>query len=139
MPQSLDAHGQGRTLLRKYLWRSFLTDRYDRAANTAALQDHRGLKARLVDGKATVPIPVLDEALFPIAEVEELERLPGQIFVTPLPVEYWPSPSGVVVQILLMARQPTGSHCQDVNIIICFRPLCSRMRGVWMNPISIWH
>lgn len=76
MPQSLDAHGQGRTLLRKYLWRSFLTDRYDRAANTAALQDHRGLKARLVDGKATVPIPVLDEALFPIAEVEELERAP---------------------------------------------------------------
>ena len=76
MPQSLDAHGQGRTLLRRYLWRSFFTDRYERAANTAAHQDHRGLKARLVNGEATVPIPVFDEALFPIAEVEELERAP---------------------------------------------------------------
>ena len=76
MPQSLDPHGQGRTLLRQYLWRSFFTDRYDRAANTAAHQDHRGLKARLVDGRETAPIPVLDDALFPIAKVEELERAP---------------------------------------------------------------
>lgn len=76
MSQALDAHGQGRTLLRQYLWRSFFTGRYERAAATAALQDYRGLKARLVDGKTTVTIPVLDEFLFPIAEVEELERAP---------------------------------------------------------------
>ena len=57
MPQSLDAHGQARTLLRQYLWRSFFTERYERAAATAALQDHRGLKARLVDGKADTSIP----------------------------------------------------------------------------------
>ena len=76
MPQSLDAHGQGRTLLRQYLWRSFFTERYDRAAGTAAFQDYRGLKARLVDGKATASIPVLDESRYPIAVVGELEEAP---------------------------------------------------------------
>ena len=76
MPQSLDAHGHGRTLLRQYLWRSFFTERYERAAATAALQDHRGLRARLVKGSTVDQIPVLDEAKFPIAEVGELERAP---------------------------------------------------------------
>ena len=76
MPQSLDAHGEGRTVLRQYLWRSFFTDRYDRAAGTAALQDYRGLRARLVDGHADVSIPVLDESRFPIAEVGQLEQAP---------------------------------------------------------------
>lgn len=76
MPQSLDPLGQARTLLRQYLWRSFFTERYDRAAATAALQDYRGLKSRLVDGDAHAEIPVLDEAMFPIATVEALERAP---------------------------------------------------------------
>ena len=52
MPQSLDDHGEARTLLRQYLWRSFFTGRYEQAAATAAHQDYRGLKARLVDGDA---------------------------------------------------------------------------------------
>lgn len=76
MPQSLDAHGEARTLLRQYLWRSFFTERYERAAATAAHQDHRGLKARLVDGATAAPVPVLDEATFPIAEIEELAKAP---------------------------------------------------------------
>ena len=76
MPQSLDEHGQARTLLRQYLWRSFFTERYERSAGTAALQDHRGLVARLVSGETTALIPVLDDDLYPIAEVRELERAP---------------------------------------------------------------
>ena len=76
MPRSLDAHGEGRTVLRQYLWRSFFTDRYERAAGTAALQDYRGLRSRLVDGEADVPVPVLDESRFPVVEVGELERAP---------------------------------------------------------------
>ena len=76
MPQELDAHGQARTILRQYLWRSFFTSRYERAAGTAALQDHRGLKARLVDGDATASIPILDDDPFPIASEQELEKAP---------------------------------------------------------------
>ena len=76
MPQSLDALGQARTLLRQYLWRSFFTERYDRSAATAALQDHRGLKARLVGGDEHAAIPVIDESSFSIVAVEALERAP---------------------------------------------------------------
>jgi len=76
MPQSLDAFGRSRTLLRQYLWRSFFSDRYERSAATAALQDHRGLKARLVDGNTSAMLPMLDENLFPVAEVEKLKRAP---------------------------------------------------------------
>ncbi len=76
MPQELDAHGQARTLLRQYLWRSFFTDRYEQSANTRALQDHRGLKSRIVDGESTAPIPILDETQFPIAGVDELVDAP---------------------------------------------------------------
>ena len=76
MPQSLDAHGEARTLLRQYLWRSFFTERYERAAATAAHQDHRGLKAQLVDSGVATTIPILDETRFPIVEIGELERAP---------------------------------------------------------------
>ena len=61
IPKELDAHGHARTVLRRYLWRSFFTNRYDRATNDAALQDYRGLKARLVDGQANNRIPVFDD------------------------------------------------------------------------------
>ena len=76
MPQSLDAHGEARTLLRQYLWRSFFTERYERSAATAALQDYRGLRTRVVDGRASAPVPVLDESRFPLAEIGELESAP---------------------------------------------------------------
>ena len=72
IPQTLDGHGQARTLLRRYLWRSFFTDRYERATNNAAFQDYRGLKSRLVDGKKDNPIPIFDDELHPIADVREL-------------------------------------------------------------------
>ena len=56
MPQALDEHGEARAILRKYLWRSFFTERYDRAANSGALQDHRGLVARIVHGDKSASI-----------------------------------------------------------------------------------
>ncbi len=138
MPLALDAHGQGRTLLRQYLWRSFFTDRYERAAATAALQDHRGLKARLVDGKGTVSIPVLDEVLFPIAEVEELERTP------------WPRLRNILARGVLAVSLRGGGRdfadgspanwnlYPDGNTIICFLLHCSKTRALWMKLKSIW-
>lgn len=76
MPQALDGLGQGRTLLRKYLWRSFFTERYDKAAANAALQDYRGLRALVLDGKSDASVPVFDEKEFPIVQVEELVEAP---------------------------------------------------------------
>ena len=72
IPQALDAHGEARTLLRKYLWRSFFTDRYDRATNTAALQDFRGLRSWIVEGEKDSSIPAFDDNMHPIVDVGEL-------------------------------------------------------------------
>lgn len=72
MPQVLDEYGQARNLLRRYLWRSFFTNRYDRATNDAAFQDYRGLKLRLVDGQDDVRIPIFDDEQHPVVDVAEL-------------------------------------------------------------------
>ena len=72
MPQVLDEYGQARNLLRRYLWRSFFTNRYDRATNDAAFQDYRGLKSRLVDGQVDSRIPVFDDEQHPLVDVGEL-------------------------------------------------------------------
>ena len=44
IPESGDSSGRGEQLLRKYLWRSFFTDRYERAATTYAHQDFKALQ-----------------------------------------------------------------------------------------------
>ena len=44
IPESGDSSGRGEQLLRKYLWRSFFTDRYDRSAATYAHQDFKALQ-----------------------------------------------------------------------------------------------
>ena len=44
IPESGDSSGRGEQLLRKYLWRSFFTDRYDSAAATYAYQDFKSLQ-----------------------------------------------------------------------------------------------
>ncbi len=76
MPQSLDSHGQARNALRRYLWRSFFTSRYERSAATAALQDYRGLRSLVVDAEGSTVVPIFDETQFPIAEPEEMMRAP---------------------------------------------------------------
>lgn len=76
VPQAPDARGQARTLLRRYLWRSFFTNRYELAAATAALQDYRGITARVQEGNVIANIPIFDDQEHPIAEIEQLERAP---------------------------------------------------------------
>ena len=57
VPETPDALGNARTLLKKYLWRSFFTDRYEKSATTSIRQDYRELaKAVAGDNDATPPI-----------------------------------------------------------------------------------
>jgi hypothetical protein len=44
-PQGLDAEGEARTTLRKYLWRACFTERYERTSATRALADFRELRS----------------------------------------------------------------------------------------------
>ena len=81
-PQSLDAHGNTHTLLKKYLWSAFFTDRYENSAASGAFADYIALKkvvngARKEDGTpyTEADVPVLNRTYFPIATPEELIRV----------------------------------------------------------------
>jgi hypothetical protein len=56
-PHGGPQEGNVRTLLRQYLWRAFLSDRYDRATATRAYEDYVALRARLSgeDEEAWIP------------------------------------------------------------------------------------
>lgn len=62
-PQSPDQLGNARTLLKRYLWRAFFTERYEKAAATAALQDYRALLPAIQNGSTTASAPIFDFSL----------------------------------------------------------------------------
>ncbi len=70
-PDKLDAEGRARNVLRKYLWRAFFTNRYEKSTNTRALADFVDLKP-LVLGTGTVLPSVFNEKLHPLPNSQEL-------------------------------------------------------------------
>ena len=79
IPETGDIAGQGEILLKKYLWSSFFTYRYENSAASRAYQDYIGLK-NILSNKVNengIPfseneIPVLNRKLYPLADKEEL-------------------------------------------------------------------
>ena len=70
LPTHPDQLGNARHLLRKYLWRSFLTGRYEQSSATNALQDFRALRDMLKgDEDVSAPIFNVDAYPFPTAEM----------------------------------------------------------------------
>lgn len=82
IPSALDARGKAEILLKKYLWSSFFTDRYENSAATNAYNDFTILK-KIITGQAKengVPyieedVPVLDRKNYPIATEDELMKI----------------------------------------------------------------
>ena len=79
IPEGGDIAGNHETLLKKYLWSSFFTDRYENAAAGRAYADYIALKAVITsatkrDGTAYTEndIPVLNRELFSLADEAEL-------------------------------------------------------------------
>ncbi len=70
-PIGLDAEGTARILLRRYMWRSFFTERYDRTSATRALADFKELSA-LLNGESDKTPMVLDEEQYPLPDVDAL-------------------------------------------------------------------
>lgn len=70
-PEGLDAEGEARTTLRKYLWRSFFTDRYERTSATRSLVDFRQISKVLNGDSKELPL-VFDDDEYPLASLEEL-------------------------------------------------------------------
>lgn len=68
-----DIKGNLKVLLKKYLWRSFFTDRYDRSIPTRILQDFRAIRKVIDSGfKNENEIPIFDETKYPLPNIELL-------------------------------------------------------------------
>jgi len=66
LPTQPDSLGNARHLLKKFLWRAFLTSRYEQSSTTNALQDYRGLRQVLVEGAGEGVVPILNEESYPV-------------------------------------------------------------------------
>ncbi|CAN5735794.1 hypothetical protein BH24ACI3_BH24ACI3_13810 [soil metagenome] len=67
----LDSEGRARNILRKYIWRAFCTDRYERTSATRALTDYRQLSAHL-KGEQTA-IDIFDDDKHPLPTIEQIK------------------------------------------------------------------
>lgn len=70
LPTQPDKLGNARLLLRKYLWRAFLTSRYEQSSTSNALQDYRGLRRVLCDGATEDGVPILNQESYPLPTKE---------------------------------------------------------------------
>lgn len=82
IPENLDQRGKFETLLKKYMWSSFFTDRYENAAATHAYNDFMALKRIITgdkkeDGTTWLEsdVPVFNRQFYPIATEDELLRV----------------------------------------------------------------
>lgn len=71
LPTNADQLGNARYLLKKYLWRAFLTDRYEKATTTNSLTDFRKIRDYLLDKGEYKDIPIFNEHEYP-APVKEI-------------------------------------------------------------------
>ncbi len=69
IPNDPDAQGNARILMRKYLWRSFFTDRYESSVAPAVLQDHRALRNVLTNEAEESQVPCFDEEAHPLPDL----------------------------------------------------------------------
>jgi hypothetical protein len=78
-PKDPDSQGRLDVLLKKYLWSSFFTDRYENSAATHAYADFIELKKLIhsesIEEHTESDVPVLNRELSPLATVDELCRV----------------------------------------------------------------
>ncbi len=70
-PKGLDGEGYARAVMRKYTWRAFFTQRYERTTNQRALSDYHELKALIQKQTASCPV-IFDDAQYPLPRAEDL-------------------------------------------------------------------
>ena len=72
--ESPDLQGQFRKLIVKYLWRAFVTNRYEKSANTRLKEDFVGLKKiiEMDDYNSDSGVPIFDKDSYPIPDKNKL-------------------------------------------------------------------
>jgi len=98
LPQAPDALGNAKILLRKFVWRAFLTDRYEQAAATAAFNDFRGLRGVLDGSALEADVPLFNEREYPPPEPDQLLGAG------------WPKNRGILGRGILALSLAAGAH-----------------------------
>jgi hypothetical protein len=70
-PNMGDAEGRARSILRRYLWRAFFSNRYEKSTNTRALADFNELKPLVTGTVASLPA-IFDNEQHPLPQDDEL-------------------------------------------------------------------
>jgi len=70
-PNMGDAEGRARSILRRYLWRAFFSNRYEKSTNTRSLADFNELKPLVTGTGASTPA-IFDNEQNPLPQPEEL-------------------------------------------------------------------
>lgn len=96
LPESLDAAGNARAMLRAYLWRAFTTSRYEQSSATRSLQDLRGLRKEIGSGERTAPI--FDDEAHPLPSIDEIVRAG------------WPKKKEILARGILAASLRAGAE-----------------------------
>ena len=78
IPEAGDRRGWCERLLRKYMWRAFLTDRYESSAPTNAYADYVALRAVLLGEKGEEAVPIFDGQEYETAKAGQFAAAPGR-------------------------------------------------------------
>ena len=70
-PDGLDAEGEARRILRKFMWRAFLTERYELSTNSRIFADYR-LLAVMLEGREQGAPPIFNDEMYPLPQLEDL-------------------------------------------------------------------
>lgn len=101
IPDNGDFLAKAEKLLRRYLWSSFFTDRYENAAASRAFADFKAIKALLNNPTFTdadlITVPVLNRTEFPLADVDSLITVG------------WPKSAGIKSRAILAVTTYLGA------------------------------
>lgn len=98
LPLQPDKLGNARLALRQFLWRAFLTSRYEQSSASNSLQDFRAIKKVLEDAGALSQVPVFDETRYPIPTAEIISQ------------QGWPKKRGIMARGLLALQLKAGAQ-----------------------------
>jgi len=93
-----DAEGNARGLLKQYLWRAFLTDRYHRSTLTNAVQDFRALRKVLQGDASPESVPALNESVYALPDIDTIEAAG------------WPKERNILGRALMILQLQCGSQ-----------------------------
>ena len=70
-PDGLDIEGRARSIMRRYIWRAFFTNRYEVSTATRQLEDFNQIMAQILDTESTQP-RIFSNDEYPLPDREDL-------------------------------------------------------------------